>query len=107
MMSRPGDRRIESAAACDVFLAVIGAPRTYLDCSVAVPSTQKHPNIQLKGIKENQFSQNYGSSLEINRLPAGVSKVFDLKHVGIEKSGSLRHTPFECCKERGIVECPF
>jgi hypothetical protein len=36
-----------------------------------------------------------------------VSKIFDLKHIGIEESGSLGHAPFESCKERGVVESPF
>lgn len=60
---------MESAATCDVFLAVIGAPRTYLDYLVAVTSTRKQLNIQLKSIEENQFGQNYCSSLEVNCLP--------------------------------------
>lgn len=61
---------MESAAACDVFLAVIGAPRTYLDCLAVISSTEKHPNIQLKSIEENEFGQNYCSPLKVYRLPA-------------------------------------
>jgi hypothetical protein len=98
---------MEIAAAWEVFLAVIGAPRTYLDCSAISSLTGWCRNVQLESVEEYQFSQDYRSSLEVNCLPTRVAKILYLKHIGIKESGSLGHAPFECCKERGIVECPF
>ena len=56
---------------------------------------------------EHQLSQNDGGALELDRLPAIISKVANLEHAPVKILRRLREQPFEVRKEWRVVQCPL
>lgn len=108
MMSRPGESRIEIAAAWAARLEAPCDESTNL-CDrqqVQQPNTQaKH--IHLKRINQEDLSYYDGESLEVDRLPAVILEVVDAEHGWVDQLGNLRHDPFEIGKEGRVIERPF
>lgn len=85
MMSRPGDNKIERAAACDCFFEIAGEDLMKLLQSVhSLNPVALTEYSQHQCIHQHKLSHNDSRSLEVDRLPAVVVEVSDLKHLGME-----------------------
>ena len=55
-------------------------------------------DIQVKSVYEDKFRDYDGRSLEVDCLPAIVTKILHVKHCLVDIARGLGHGPFEVCK---------
>ena len=106
MIRRPGESRIESAAACEGRLRGEGADWTKLARSVKIRAFL-YVYSQMKRVNQHQLSDDNRCSLEVDRLPAIIIQIIYLQHGLVHQTRDLGEGPFEVCEERWIVESPF
>jgi hypothetical protein len=78
-----------------------------LDIRLITSRSRKSPDVQVKSVHEDEFGSHDGRSLKVDCLPGIVTKILNIKHRLVGVMRSLRHNPFEVCKEWRIVERPF
>lgn len=115
MMRRPGERRMEIAAAWAARLLVV-VESMNLRVSVSVPSRQAitvsrrmvgKEDAQLEGVGEQQLRDDDGGALEVDGLPAVVAEVVDAQHGAVDEAGDVGEDPLEVGEEGRVVEGPL
>lgn len=76
-MSRPGDRRIEIAAAWDCFFEPGGDDWTNLHMIRMQSTLKPKPYIQHQSVNEDELSDDDCRPLKVDCLPAVVAEILD------------------------------
>lgn len=63
--------------------------------------------VQMQSVDQNQFSEDDGSALEVDGLPAVIAQVFHVKQASVSICGGLRQEPLKVGEEGRIVKGPF
>lgn len=107
MMSRPGERRMDRAAAWLCFFDDAGDDLMNLRSFSTAQHIECVLYSQMQSIYQYKLSDEHSCPLEVDCLPAVIVQVLNLQHLRVNQLCSLRHGPFEVRKERRVIERPF